>query len=602
LKVFTTRPDTIFGASFIAVSVDHEICKNLKNNSDFKEFKDQCSKIGTTEEALANAEKIGLDTKLFVEHPFIQDKKLPVYVANFVLMDYGNGAVFGCPAHDQRDFDFAKKYKLPIIKVVSDKNKSDEDEEVKEAYTGNGKMINSEFLNGLDISQAKKTIIDKIIEKKIGKKQTLFRLKDWGISRQRYWGCPIPMIYLEDGSVVPVDKSELPVKLPNDINLTSSGNPLKNHPNWKNTVHKKTGKPAIRETDTLDTFVDSSWYFIRFCSPKNKTPYDIQNTNYWMPVDQYIGGIEHAILHLLYSRFFMKAIKQCDNKIKYSEPFKNLFTQGMVCHETYKDLDGNWLYPEEVEKISKKKAVNRSNKSEVKIGPSESMSKSKKNTVDPETMIKQYGADSVRWFILSDSPPEKDVQWSDSGVVSASKFLQKIWNLNQLILNKEKLKGNKEKEKNFENKIDLFIFKIDKAISNFQLNVAIAQFYEVYRYFNESIKIEINNKVLIESLIKIMKLMIPFTPHLAHECLLNLNCKEVNKWPKINEKIFNNLKINIAIQVNGKTRDIISINKDLSQTHVDKLVRKSSKANKYINDKKIIKTIFIKNKVINYIL
>ena len=601
LKIFTTRPDTIFGASFIAVSVDHEICKNLKNDADFEKFKNECSKIGTTEEALANAEKIGLDTKLFAEHPFIKDKTIPIYIANFVLMDYGNGAVFGCPAHDQRDFDFAKKYKLPIMRVVSDKNESNDNKDLEEAYTGHGKMVNSDFLNNLDTSQAKKIIIEKIINKGIGKKQTLFRLKDWGISRQRYWGCPIPMIYLEDGSIVPVDKSELPVKLPNDVDLVSSGNPLKNHPNWKNTVHKKTGKPAIRETDTLDTFVDSSWYFIRFCSPKHPSPYSIKDTNYWMPVDQYIGGIEHAILHLLYSRFFMKAMKQCDNKIEYSEPFKNLFTQGMVCHETYQDQNGNWLYPEEVEKISEKKAINRSDQSEVKIGPSESMSKSKKKTIDPETMIKQYGADAVRWFILSDSPPEKDVQWSDSGVVSASKFLQKIWNLNQLIVNKKDSSGNEKTEKFFKNKIDLFIFKIDKAINNFQMNVAIAHFYEVYRYLSDSIKTEISNNILIECLIKILKSMVPFTPHLAHECLTNLNCKDINKWPMINEEVFNNIKINIAVQVNGKTRDILSINKDLTENDVDKIIRKSSKANKYISDKKIIKTIFISNKIINYI-
>ncbi len=602
LRVFTTRPDTIFGASFIAVSVDHEICKKLENNDDFIKFRNECSKIGTTEEALANAEKIGLDTKLFVEHPFIKGKKLPIYIANFVLMDYGNGAIFGCPAHDQRDFDFAKKYNLPIIKVVSDAKSLKNNDEISEPFTGNGKMINSEFLNGLDIIQAKKNIIQEIEKREIGKKQTLFRLKDWGISRQRYWGCPIPMIYLEDGSVVPVDKSELPIILPNDVDLTSSGNPLKNHPSWKNTIHKKTGKPAIRETDTLDTFVDSSWYYIRFCSPKNNTPYDIDLTNYWMPVDQYIGGIEHAILHLLYSRFFMKSIKQCNGNMKYSEPFKNLFTQGMVCHETFKDIKGNWLYPEEVEKVSEKKAVKRSDKSEVKIGSSESMSKSKKNTIDPETMIKQYGADSVRWFILSDSPPEKDIQWSDTGVVSASKFLQKIWNLNQSTLQRTQSKSNKEQETFFENKINLFVFKIDKAIDSFQLNVAIAHFYEVYRYLNESLKLEINNKTLIDGLIKIMKLMIPFTPHLANECLSNLDCEDTNKWPKINIEAIDNLKINMAVQINGKTRDIISINKDLQEKDLDKFIRTSSKANKYIKDKKIIKTIFIKNKIINYIL
>ena len=379
LRIFTTRPDTIFGASFIAISTDHEICKNFNHQSSFKEFQEKCSKIGTTEEALANAEKLGFNTNLFAEHPFIKNKKLPIYVANFVLMDYGNGAIFGCPAHDQRDFDFAKKYKLPITRVVSDKNNSSSGDKMKEAYTGVGELINSDFLNGLSIDDAKKLITNKITQKNLGEKKTLFRLKDWGISRQRYWGCPIPMIYLEDGSVVPVDKNQLPVTLPDDIDLNSSGNPLDHHPNWKKTVHDKTGKPAIRETDTLDTFVDSSWYYLRFCSPKNnKFPFDNELANYWMPVDQYIGGIEHAILHLLYSRFFMKAIKLTNKKIKYDEPFKNLFTQGMVCHETYKDENGNWLNPIEVEKINEKKAIKKSDKSIVTIGPSESMSKSKK--------------------------------------------------------------------------------------------------------------------------------------------------------------------------------------------------------------------------------
>jgi len=603
LPIFTTRPDTIFGASFIAISVDHEICKNFTNNPDFEKFKEKCSKIGTTEEALANAEKLGFKTELFAEHPFTKTKKIPIYVANFVLMDYGKGAIFGCPAHDQRDFDFAKKYKLPILRVVSNKDSSTDGEKMQEAFIGNGTMVNSDFLNNLSVDDAKKIIINKIEEKKIGKKQTLFRLKDWGISRQRYWGCPIPMIYLEDGSVVPVDKSELPIKLPDDADLKTSGNPLENHPSWKKTTHKLTGKPATRETDTLDTFVDSSWYFLRFCSPKNKlVPFDNEKVNYWMPVDQYIGGIEHAILHLLYSRFFMKAIKKCNNKIKYSEPFNNLFTQGMVCHETYKDLKGNWLYPNEVKVISKKKAIKISDKSNVTVGPSESMSKSKKNTIDPETMIKQYGADAVRWFILSDSPPEKDIQWSDTGVFSSSKFLQKIWSLNQTILNRVDVKKNDENEKIFEEKINLYVYKIDSAINNFQFNVAIAQFYEAYRFFNESIKLKITNKVLRNNIVKIMQLMIPFTPHLAHECLLNLNSKEANQWPKIDKSILENIKINMVIQINGKTRDVLSIKKDISETELNKLIVKSSKANKYLLNKKIIKTIFVKNKIINYII
>ncbi len=603
LRIFTTRPDTIFGASFIAISSDHEISKNFNEQTDFKKFQNECSKIGTTEEALANAEKLGFDTKLFAEHPFIKNKKLPIYVANFVLMDYGNGAIFGCPAHDQRDFDFAKKYKLPIIKVVSDENDSEKGDKMKTAYTGSGKIINSDFLNGLSVDEAKKTIIDKIETNKIGEKKILFRLKDWGISRQRYWGCPIPMIYLEDGSIVPVDKSELPITLPEDVDLNSSGNPLENHPSWKKTTCKKTGKPAIRETDTLDTFVDSSWYFLRFCSPKDeKYPFETKEANYWMPVDQYIGGIEHAILHLLYSRFFMKAIKNTNTQIKYSEPFKNLFTQGMVCHETYKDTKGNWLNPIEIEKISEKKAIKKSDKSKVTIGASESMSKSKKNTVDPETMIKQYGADSVRWFILSDSPPEKDVQWSDAGVVSSSKFLQKIWNLNQSILNKAETKIDEKKQKSFEDKVDLYVHKIDNAINRFQFNVAIAQFYEIYRYFNDSLKLEINNKVLMTNMIKIMKLMIPFTPHIAYECLTNLKCKELNQWPKVNEETVKNSEIKMVVQINGKTRDVLNVKRNLEEAEIAELVNKSLKANKYIINKKILKTIFVKNKIINYIV
>ncbi len=600
IKVFTTRPDTIFGASFIAISVDHPLSKDFLNNKEFQSFKEQCNKMGTTEEALANAEKLGFNTNLLVEHPFIKNKMIPVYIANFVLMDYGTGAIFGCPAHDQRDFDFAKKYDLEILKVVSDGN---ENKILSEAYTGTGNLINSDFLNNLNVETAKEKIINEIEEKNLGKRKTLFRLKDWGISRQRYWGCPIPMIYLEDGSVVPVEKSELPIELPIDIDLKSSGNPLDNHIKWKKTIHKASGKPAVRETDTLDTFVDSSWYFLRFCSPNHKSsPFDDKNVNYWMPVDQYIGGVEHAILHLLYSRFFMKSINLYNKKIKLSEPFKNLFTQGMVCHETYKDKNDKWLSPEEIEKIDSKNIIKKSDKSKVIVGPSESMSKSKKNTIDPETMIKQYGADAVRWFILSDSPPEKDVQWSAVGVASANKFLQKIWNLNQLILNKKDLKNTSTEQAEFEIRIETFVFKIDKLINNFQLNVAIAQFYETYKFFNDSLNLNISKEVLKNNLIKIMKLMIPFVPHLAHECLVDLKCKNINEWPKINQNLLKDLKINLVIQINGRTRDVINVTKDLNELELNKIITKSSKANKYLENKKIIKTIFVKNKIINYLI
>ena len=597
IKIFTTRPDTLFGASFIALSCDHPLSKYFSENELFKKFKLECNKTGTTEEALAIADKLGFNTSLFAQHPFIADKKIPIFFANFVLMDYGTGAIFGCPAHDQRDFDFAKKYNLEIIKVVSDGTEN----ELKEAYTGNGKIINSDFLNKLDIVEGKNVMIKEIEKKGIGKKKTLFRLKDWGISRQRYWGCPIPVIYLNNGTVVPVEKDELPITLPKDVDLNSKGNPLDAHPNWKYTTHKKTGEKAVRETDTLDTFVDSSWYFLRFCSPNHKlSPLDEEKIKYWMPVDQYIGGIEHAILHLLYSRFFTKGISKINKKINLPEPFLNLFTQGMVCHESYKDSDGNWLYPEEVERISKDKVIKKKDKQAVTVGPPESMSKSKKNTIDPETMIKQYGADAVRWFILSDSPPEKDIKWSDSGVVSSHKFLQKLWNLNKIILERKNIKNNKSRDDEFNSKIDNIISKIDKTIEEFRFNVSIALFYETYNLFNKNLDKEISNECLKTNLIRVMQLLIPFTPHLAYECLEILKCKTIDKWPVIKSDVLEHIKF--AVQINGKTRDVISLKKDTNENEIIKIVQSNSKANKFLQNKKIFKTIFVKNKIINYII
>ena len=597
LKVFTTRPDTIFGASFIALSVDHPLNKNLKNNKSFLKFKEDCNKTGTTEEALANADKLGFKTDVLVKHPFI-NKFLPVYFANFVLMDYGTGAIFGCPAHDQRDFDFAKKYNLEITKVVDDGSTK---KNVETPYTGSGKIINSNFLNGLDVLSAKEKVIKIIEEKKLGNRKILFRLKDWGISRQRYWGCPIPMIYLEDGSVVPVDKSELPIELPDDVDLNAQGNPLDTHPNWKYTTQKSTGKKALRETDTLDTFVDSSWYFLRFCSPKHiASPFDEKKVNYWMPVDQYIGGIEHAILHLLYSRFFTKSLNLCNKNIDIVEPFKNLFTQGMVCHETYKDLKNNWLYPEEVERVDKNIVIKIKDKTKVTVGPPESMSKSKKNTIDPETMIKQYGADAVRWFILSDSPPEKDTLWSNTGVASANKFLQKIWDLNLTLKSRKEIGRDELVEKEFTQKIDSFAYKIDQSINQFRFNVSIALFYENFNFLKESLNKKIGNEIFKEKIENYLRLLTPFTPHLAFECL-EINCsKLLDSWPKIKKIELEEIKI--AIQVNGKTRDILNVKKDLSEDILKNIVEKSSKANKFLQNAKIIKIIHVKNKIINYIL
>tara|TARA_E500000178_G_scaffold346929_1_gene399356 strand:+ start:757 stop:3282 length:2526 start_codon:yes stop_codon:yes gene_type:complete len=602
INVFTTRPDTIFGASFLAVSVDHPVCSKFLKDEKYNKFKKECLKVGTTEEALANAEKIGFDTKLFASHPFIKDKKLPVYVANFILMDYGTGAIFGCPAHDQRDLDFAKKYNLEITEVVSDNpSKSKNFDNLTEAYVGDGTIVNSDFLNGLTVDQAKTKIIKEIEKLKIGEKKITFRLKDWGISRQRYWGCPIPMIHLEDGSIVPVEKSELPIKLPEDIDLSQSGNPLEKHKNWRNTFHKKTGKPAKRETDTLDTFVDSSWYFLRFCSPQTiSEPFDVKKANYWMPVDQYIGGIEHAILHLLYSRFFMRALKKSNNKIENNEPFKGLFTQGMVCHETYKDQNGKWLTPSEVEKRSNGKYQKITDQSEVKVGPSESMSKSKKNVIDPESMIKSYGADAVRWFILSDSPPEKDIQWSNQGVNAAYKFLQKIYNLCCVINERS---GNKNTlDQDFNLKMNSYVNKITKSINDFNLNVVVANVYEIYNLFNNHLNKEISSKSLKNNLTNLMKILIPFTPHMAYECLEILGVKEVKSWPKIDTKLILKEKIKMAIQINGKTRDVIEIEKGLNQISVEKLCKNNFKIKDKILNKSINKIIFVKDRIINFII
>ena len=602
LKIFTTRPDTIFGASFLAISVDHPLCDKLVDSSDFLKFKEECLKVGTTEESLSLADKNGYHTNFFVEHPFIKNKKLPVFVANFVLMDYGTGAIFGCPAHDQRDLEFAKKYNLEIIEVVTENvNKSKKFDKITEAYTLSGTLINSSFLDGLDVETAKIKAIKEIEKKNIGKKKISYRLKDWGVSRQRYWGCPIPMIYLDDGSVVPVEKESLPIRLPEDIDLKKKGNPLENHPTWKKTIHKKTGKAATRETDTLDTFVDSSRYFMRFCSPKDKDkPFDYKDLDNWLPVDQYIGGIEHAILHLLYSRFFMRAIKEDNPKINHKEPFKGLFTQGMVCHETYKDLDGKWLNPEEIEKINENNFIKTSDKSAVTVGHSESMSKSKKNVIDPEKMIKIYGADAVRWFILSDSPPEKDIQWSAQGVKAAYKFLQRIYNLNDLIIKRDEKDSKQDQE--FDIKFNNYVFKITNLINNFQFNVVIANIYSIYSLFNDYIDRETSNKCLRKNLSNLMKILIPFTPHLANECLELIGEKKIDKWPDFDSKLIINEKVKIAIQINGKTKELIEIEKDLNEKEAVNESKKNKKISDNLENKKIIKTIFVKNRIINYLV
>ena len=600
IKVFTTRPDTIFGASFLALSLDHPVAKIFEKNSNFVSFKSECSKMGTTEEALANAEKIGFNTGLFASHPFDKKIKLPIYIANFVLMDYGTGAIFGCPAHDQPDLDFANKYKLNVLPVVKPKNVDASKFIIKnEAYTEDGILFNSGFLNNLTVNQAIETIIKVITKKKLGKKKITFRLKDWGVSRQRYWGCPIPKVYNKKGDAIPVKKKDLPILLPNDVDLNVAGNPLEKHSNWKNTK-LPSGEKVIRETDTLDTFVDSSWYFIRFCSPKHKGyGYKLSDVKYWMPVDQYIGGVEHAILHLLYSRFFMRALAFNNKKFNYVEPFKSLFTQGMVCHETYKNDENQWLYPNQVEKNSDGNFVTKKDKKKVVTGPSEAMSKSRKNTVDPEEMINVYGADSIRWFMLSDSPPERDVQWSLEGVSAAFKFIQKLWKLNNEILNK-KDSISKSKDTTLQKAVNKTVYNITRNLDNFQYNVVIANIHEVYNlFYDHVINNKTSNKTLKNEWEKITMLLMPLTPHLAHEC-----CKKINKkfyWPQYDPKLLKEENCTIVVQVDGKKRGIFEMPVNSKDNIVIKKAKEIDNVSKYIENAKITRNIYIKNKLVNFI-
>ena len=607
IKIFTTRPDTLFGCSFLALSIDHPLSKIFQDDPKFNKFKEECTKMGTTEEALAQAEKLGFNTNLFAKNPFDENIKVPVFFANFVLMDYGFGAIFGSAGHDQRDLDFAKKYDLKVIPVVKPLDHKGEFKIKDKAYTGPGKIYNSRFLDGLNAPEESVIETIKIIEKrKIGKKKINFRLKDWGISRQRYWGCPIPIAYDEDDNILKVPDTQLPIKLPENINLNTKGNPLDHQHEWRKI--KINNKECKLETDTLDTFVDSSWYFLRFCSPQcNEYGFEIDDVNYWMPVDQYVGGVEHAILHLLYSRFFMYALNYQNKSFNITEPFQGLFTQGMVCHVTYKDLDGNWLTPDEVTTDDGKKFYNINDKSKtVKVGPSESMSKSKKNIVDPEKIIKNYGADSVRLFILSDSPPEKDVQWSDEGMEGSYKFLQKLWTLHNTFIEKINLKENNEGEgENISKFTNSLIKKINQNIENFRYNVIIANFYEMYNFLSKELNKPIDKNTLITNYSKILILLSPFIPHFAAECLEILKKYEkdlIYKWPEIDKKYMLDENINLVVQINGKKREILKLKKNTSEEKILDIIKDNEKLKKFIQNKEIIKKIFVPNKIINLIV
>ena len=603
IKCYTTRPDTLFGFSFLALSVDHPLSKLYETKKEFKKFKENCSKTGTTEESIAQAEKIGFKTELLAINPLDEKIKVPVYFANFVLMDYGFGAVFGCPAHDQRDFDFAKKYNLKIKTVVKPDNKDEKFEVKNEAYTGSGTIINSKFLDGLIAPQESiSKTIDILEKKKIGKKKINFRLKDWGISRQRYWGCPIPIAYDQNNEIFKIPLDNLPVLLPEKINLNTKGNPLDLEENWKSVIIN--GKEYKRETDTLDTFVDSSWYFLRFCSSNNSNePFDENDAKYWMPVDQYIGGVEHAILHLLYSRFFTRAINLKNENFNFKEPFEGLFTQGMVCHQTYKDKSNNWLNPDQVFTDDGKNFFMKDKPSDkVLVGPSESMSKSKKNTIDPEKMIQEFGADAVRLFILSDSPPEKDIQWSESGMSASYKFIQKFAlmteNIFTLIKNKEVAVSNKQ--------IDIFtnqaIDKINYALDKFRYNVIIAVFHEIYNFYNKISESKKKPENLEENFKKILIIMTPVIPHLTTEYLNKIVELSELIWPDVKKELLETDKKEIVIQINGKKRGNILIKKDVEENDIIAQIKDMDSIKKYLDNNEIQKTIYVKERLINIII
>ena len=607
LTIFTTRPDTIFGATFCALSPFHPIVDKLIEKDKSLVVKvNELRSQKISEESIAKNEKIGIKTELHIKHPFIKNKLLPVYIANFILMDYGSGAIYGCPAHDQRDLDFANKYNIEIIPVIDPFDHAESDSKI--AYTGLGKLINSEFLNGLSIEEAKKEVIDRVENSSLGRKTINFRLRDWGISRQRYWGCPIPIMYREDGKVIEVPEDQLPLELPDDVDLSIPGNPLDNHPKWKYTTCPETGMKAIRETDTLDTFVDSAWYFLRFCSPlEEKEPFNLDEINYWMPVDQYVGGVEHAILHLLYSRFFTKALSLKE----IEEPFDSLFTQGMVCHHTFQNKSRAWVYPDDVEK-RETKFYQISTGEEVVIGEMESMSKSKKNVIDPESIINSYGADSARWFMLSDSPPEKDINWSDSGINGAWKICQKIWtivNNNKDNLHQKMLKSNTHyegKSLDFMRLIHQNLNAISNSIEKFQMNVAIAKVFEIVNAISKFQIINDNDKNAIrESLCILIRVIEPMVPHLAEECWSFTGSKNsiMNEpWPKANIEYLENNEVTVVIQINGKRRGEIIVLKDTSEDDIKKEIYNIKNIKDALSGKNVIKSIYVPNKILNIVI
>jgi len=602
LEVYTTRPDTLFGASFAAISCDHPLAKELeKNNTDIANFNLECRQIGTTQEALETAEKKGYNTGITVTHPFNDAWEMPVYIANFILMGYGTGAIFGCPAHDQRDLDFARKYDLIVTPVVCPTDQNPDTFSIKEeAYTGVGNLINSRFLDGLTIEEGKSEVIKRISEQGMGQATTNYRLRDWGVSRQRYWGCPIPVIHCENCGVVAEKKENLPITLPKDVSFDKPGNPLDRHEEWRNCNCPSCGLAALRETDTMDTFVDSSWYYARFTAPDSMTPTSEKEANYWMNVDQYIGGVEHAILHLLYSRFFARAMNATGHLPKKAiEPFNALFTQGMVCHATYQDPDGKWLNPDDIKQSESGENITLDGQ-KVTVGQSIKMSKSKKNVVDPDDIIDQYGADTARWFVMSDSPPERDVEWTASGAEAAWKHLQRVWRLTVEIT--EDSSSDTSKDIELEKAKNIAIDAVTNGVEGFAFNKSIAA---LYQFTNILAKSAASKNAKIDAMLTMAQLMQPMTPHLAEEIWSTLGGDGLvteAKWPILDASMLINDMIVLPIQVNGKRRDEIQVNVDLSKDEIEKIVLERQSVLRILDGNAPKKIIVVPGKIVNVVI
>ena len=602
LEVYTTRPDTLFGASFAAISCDHPLAKELeKNNTDIANFNLECRQIGTTQEALETAEKKGYNTGITVTHPFNDAWEMPVYIANFILMGYGTGAIFGCPAHDQRDLDFARKYNLIVTPVVCPTDQNPDTFSIKEeAYTGVGNLINSRFLDGLTIEEGKSEVIRRISEQGMGHATINYRLRDWGVSRQRYWGCPIPVIHCENCGVVAEKKENLPITLPKDVSFDKPGNPLDRHEEWRNCKCPSCGSDALRETDTMDTFVDSSWYYARFTAPDSMTPTSEKEANYWMNVDQYIGGVEHAILHLLYSRFFARAMNATGHLPKKAiEPFNALFTQGMVCHATYQDPDGKWLNPDDIKQSESGEYITLDGQ-KVTVGQSIKMSKSKKNVVDPDDIIDQYGADTARWFVMSDSPPERDVEWTASGAEAAWKHLQRVWRLTVEIT--EDSSADTSKDIELEKAKNIAIDAVTNGVEGFAFNKSIAA---LYQFTNILAKSPASKNAKIDAMLTMAQLMQPMTPHLAEEIWSTLGGDGLvteAKWPILDASMLINDTIVLPIQVNGKRRDEIQVNVDLSKDEIEKIVLERQSVLRILDGNAPKKIIVVPGKIVNVVI